>query len=157
MILNVIGSIIAGVIIEILGIWTYIIYADILWIIFIIKVSPVMTIVMVILSGMAIALMTLKLTLKKKKKKTDLKNKFMILNVIGSIIASRIIEILGIWICIITVNVLWIMSIIGDSPVMTVISHLMLTLTTPLFLFEEPPKIKGELIVIIFKRIILEI
>ena len=81
----------------------------------------------------------------------------MILNVIGSIIASRIIEILGIWTCIITVNVLWIMSIIGDSPVMTVISHLMLTLTTPLFLFEEPPKIKGELIVIIFKKIILEI
>ena len=49
------------------------------------------------------------------------------------------------------IEVLWIMSIIRDSPVMTIISHSMLTLTTPLFLFEEPPKIKGALIVIIFK------
>ena len=40
---------------------------------------------------------------------------------------------------------------------MMVISHSMLTLTTPLFLFEELPKIKGALIVIIFKRIMLEI
>ena len=56
-------------------------------------------------------------------------------NVIGSIIAGLIIEILGTWTCIITIDALWIMSIIGDSPVMTVISHSMLTLTTPLFLF----------------------
>ena len=78
-------------------------------------------------------------------------------NVIGLIIAGLIIEILGTWTCIITADVLWIMSIIGDSPVMMVISHSMLTLTTPLFLFEELPKIKGALIVIIFKRIMLEI
>lgn len=75
----------------------------------------------------------------------------MILNIIGSIIAGFIIKNLGTQTCMITVKVLWIMSMIGDSPVMTVISQSMLTLTTPLFLFEEPPKIKGALIVIIFK------
>ena len=75
----------------------------------------------------------------------------MILNIIGSIIAGLIIENLGTQTCMITIEVLWIMSIIRDSPVVTVISYSMLTLTTPLFLFEEPPKIKGALIVIIFK------
>ena len=104
--------------------------------------------VMTILSGMAIALMTLKLT---DSEKEDLKHKFVILNVSGALIAGLVIENFGSWTCMLSADIIWIISILGGSPIMSLISQSMLTVTIPLFLAEEPSKIKGALIFIIFK------
>lgn len=104
--------------------------------------------VMTILSGMAISLMTLKMA---DSEKEDVRDMYVILNVCGALIAGLVMENFGTWTCMLFADIIWITSILGESPTMTLISQSMITVTIPLFLAEEPSKIRGALIFIIFK------